>query len=225
MNITDIKIAVVGGTGALGMGLALRWARAGAEVLVGSRNLENAEKACVAIREKLGAAGGADVRVKALLNADAAAQGDIVALTVPFAQQQSTLESIRANLQGKIVIDTTVPLVPPKVGTVQIPEFGSAAVAAQKLLGDAVKVVSAFHNVAADNLQSLLPLDSDVLVFGDDKQAREDVVGLVQAAGMRGFIAGPLANSIAAEALTSVLITINRQYKCHSGVRIVGTGD
>lgn len=222
MNITDIKIAVVGGTGSLGMGLALRWARAGAEVLVGSRNLENAEKACTEIREKLG---DANVRVTALLNADAAQQGDIVALTVPFAQQQGTLESIRAGLQGKIVIDTTVPLVPPKVGTVQTPEFGSAAVAAQKLLGDGVKVVSAFHNVAADSLQSMLTLDSDVLVFSDDKQAREDVVALVQAAGMRGFMAGPLANSIAAEALTSVLITINRQYKCHSGIRIVGTGE
>jgi NADPH-dependent F420 reductase len=223
MDIKDKKIAVIGGTGSLGMGLALRWANAGGHLLLGSRTMENAEQAAAHLREKLAAVSAAPVRVTALVNADAAQQADIVVLTVPFAQQQATLASIQAHVQGKVVIDTTVPLVPPKVGTVQIPEFGSAAVAAQKLLGDGVKVVSAFHNVAADNLQSMLPLDSDVLVFSDDKQAREDVVELVQAAGMRGFAAGALANSIAAEAMTSVLITINRQYKCHSGIRIVGT--
>jgi len=144
-------------------------------------------------------------------------------LTVPFAQQRAVLESIKDQMRGKILVDATVPLVPPKVGTVHIPEHGSAAVAAQSYLGRDAVVVSAFHDVAADKLQSLEALDCDVLVFGDDPLARDSVAALVVAAGMRAFHGGPLANSIAAEAMTSVLITINRKYKCQSSLRIVGT--
>lgn len=217
------RIAIIGGTGSLGLGLALRWAQADVEVIIGSRSIDNALAACNEVVRKIAAHSGVKARVKPALNADAAAQADVVVLTVPFAQQQAMLAAVRDQVQGKILIDTTVPLMPPKVGTVQIPEHGSAAVAAQQLLGPDVKVVSAFHTVAADVLQALAPLDSDVLVFGNDKLAREHVIALVKAAGMRAFHGGPLANSIAAEAMTSVLITINRQYHCHSGIRIVGT--
>ena len=149
----------------------------------------------------------------------------LVVLTVPFSHHSSTLEQVREALSGKILVDVTVPLVPPKVGTVQLPEGGSAGEIAQHLLGDEVRVVSAFQNVAAQHLQQGHELDCDVLVTGNSKQARELVIGLVEAAGMRGFHAGPIANAAAAEALTSVLITINRRYRCHSGIRITGLGD
>ena len=125
-------------------------------------------------------------------------------------------------MQGKILVDVTVPLVPPKVARVQLPEEGSAGQIAQNLLGESVRVVSAFQNVAAHHLQEGHGIECDVLVTGDDKDAREQVIELVAAAGMRGFHAGPIANAAAAEALTSVLITINRQYKCHAGISITG---
>ena len=141
---------------------------------------------------------------------------------MPYAHHRSTLEGVKPALDGKILIDVTVPLRPPKVGTVQLPEAGSAAQEAQNFLGEAVKVVSAFQNVAAHHLQEGHGIDCDVLVAGDDKDARDQVIKLVEAAGMRGFSAGPVANSAAAEALTSVLIQINRQFKCHAGIRISG---
>jgi NADPH-dependent F420 reductase len=143
-------------------------------------------------------------------------------LAVPFAQQASALASMVGALAGKILIDTSVPLVPPKVGTVQLPDAGSSALTVQRAVGPDVRVVSAFQNVSAEKLRSLEPLDCDVLVCGNDKAARETAIDLAKAAGLRGFHAGPLANAVAAEALTSVLITINRQFKCHAGIRIVG---
>jgi hypothetical protein len=124
---------------------------------------------------------------------------------------------------GKIVVDTTVPLVPPKVARVQLPADTSAAVAAQRRLGDGARVVAAFHNVAAAKLQADAPIDCDVLVFADAPEDRAAVVELAEAAGLRGVHAGPLANAVAAEALTSVLIGINRHYKVPgAGIRITG---
>jgi NADPH-dependent F420 reductase len=166
--------------------------------------------------------GVAEVEVEAMENLDAASAADIVTLTVPFAHQVSTLEHVRAALTGKILVDVTVPLVPPKVGRVQLPEGGSAGQIAQDLLGEDVRVVSAFQNVAAHHLQEGHGIECDVLVTGNNKEARAEVITLVEAAGMRGFHAGPIANAAAAEALTSVLITINRQYKCHAGISITG---
>jgi NADPH-dependent F420 reductase len=155
-------------------------------------------------------------------NLAAATAAEIVAITVPYENQLRTLETVKDALKGKVLIDTTVPLMPPKVGTVQLPEGGSAAVNAQAMLGEDVIVVSAFQNVAADKLQSGDDLDCDILVAGDKLAARETVIGLVEDAGMRGFHAGPLANSAAAEALTSVIIQINRRYKMTAGIRITG---
>ncbi len=126
---------------------------------------------------------------------------------------------------GKVVVDTTVPLVPPKVARVQLPPETSAALAAQKRLGEGVRVVAAFHNVAAHKLQSDAAIDCDVLIFGDDPKDRAAVVALAEAAGLRGVHAGPLANAVAGEALTSVLIGINRNYKVDgAGIRITGIG-
>jgi NADPH-dependent F420 reductase len=158
-----------------------------------------------------------------LANAEAAARGGIIIVTVPFASQEATLQEIAAGVAGKIVVDTTVPLMPPKVMRVQLPAEGSAAQRAQKLLGEGVRLVSAFHNVAAHKLATDATVDCDVLVFGDDKAARESVIRLVEACGLRGLHAGALANSAAAEALTSILIFINKQYSVDgAGLRITG---
>ncbi len=216
------RIAILGGTGALGTGLVRRWTQAGHTVIIGSRTLEKAQAALEELRQVMAEWGAVHVDVAAMENLDAARAADIVVLTVPFAHQKSTLEHVRSALAGKILVDVTVPLVPPKVGTVQMPPEGSAGTAAQQLLGDSVKVVSAFQNVAAHHLQEGHGLECDVLVCGNDKEARQEVIGLVEACGMRGFHAGPIANSTAAEALTSVIININRAFKCHAGIRITG---
>jgi NADPH-dependent F420 reductase len=215
-------LAILGGTGDLGTGLARRWAQAGYQVIIGSRTQEKAEAAVADLREVMAERGVGEVAVQAMENLAAASAADIVVLTVPFSHQASTLELVRSALQGKILIDVTVPLVPPKVARVQLPEGGSAGKIAQTLLGDDVAVVSAFQNVAAAHLQEGHGVDCDVLVCGNKKDARQRVITLVEAAGMRGFHAGMIDNAAAAEALTSVLITINKQYGCHAGIRISG---
>lgn len=210
-------IAVIGGTGDLGSAIARRLVKAGERVVIGSRDPSKAAD----MASRMAAETGREVGSGG--NDDVASQADIVILTVPFASQEPTLRDIAAGVAGKIVVDTTVPLVPPKVMRVQLPPEGSAAVRAQNILGEGVKVVSAFHNVAAHKLATDAVVDCDVLVFGDDKAARESVVRLVGACGLRGLHAGALVNSAAAEALTSILIFINKQYAVDgAGVRITG---
>ena len=213
------KIAVLGGTGKEGSGLALRFAHAGHRIVIGSRSRQRAAEAAAAINARIGAD-----RAEGTDNLAAAAAGEIVVLTVPYAAQLSTLTEVKPALAGKILIDVTVPLVPPQVSRVQLPEGGSAVVRAQAMLDESVRVVSAFQNVSAELLSTLGgAIDCDVLVCGDDRDARAQVIALAEAAGMRAFHAGPLANSVVAEALTSVLIAINRQYKVkHSGIAITG---
>lgn len=214
-------IAILGGTGDLGTGLAIRWSKAGHRIIIGSRTLEKAQNA-VAELAKI----SPDTPAEAMENRDAAKAGDIVVLTVPAEHQLSTLDGVREGLKGKILIDVTVPLVPPKVGTVQLPPEGSAGKRAQDLLGEDVMVVTAFQNIAAHLLQQDVEIECDVLVAGNKKAAREKVIELAAQAGMTGYHAGPIENSAAAEALTSVLIQINRQGKiAHSGIKIVGQGD
>ena len=211
-------LAIVGGTGALGGGLAKRWAAKGYPVVIGSRSAEKAETAARAL-EAEGVAGGC----RGLDNAGAAAAGDIVVVTVPFGAHQATLADIKASVAGKIVVDTTVPLKPPKVARVQLPAAGSAAQEAQDFLGEGTQVVSALHNVAAHKLATGAEIDCDVLVCGDEAVVREMVIVLIEALGLRGLHGGPLANSAAAEALTSVLIGINKRYKVDgAGIRITG---
>lgn len=222
MSNDTSTIAILGGTGDLGTGLATRWASAGYPVIIGSRTKDKAEAAAEALQAKLHASGKTNLRISAADNETAAAQCDIAALTVPFAHQSSTLETVKPLLQGKILIDVTVPLVPPKVARVQLPEAGSAGQIAQALLGDEVKVVSAFQNTAAVHLQENSGFDCDVLVCGNNKEARATVIELVTAAGLRGFHAGSIANAAAVEAMTSLLIFINKQYKCHAGIRLTG---
>lgn len=213
-------LAILGGTGPVGQGLAWRWARAGYEVIVGSRSHGRAvEKAAGIIRRVPGS------RVRGLENLAAAEAGEIAVLTVPFESQRATLESVRPALCGKLLVDVTVPLRPPRVGTVQLPPEGSAALLAQETVGEEVRVVSAFQNIAADHLQADHDIDCDVLVCGNRVEDRDRVIALAEAAGMRAWDAGPLANAVAAEALTSVLIRINRRYKIGgAGLRITGSG-
>lgn len=206
-------IAVVGGTGKLGAAIARRLAKAGRTVIIGSRSAESAEKAAAELGFGL----------TGLANADAAKAGDIVIVTVPFAAQDATLAQIKPHVEGKIVVDTTVPLVPPKVMRVQLPAEGSAATRTQNALGEGVTVVSGFHNVAAHKLATDDDIGCDVLVFGDDKAARGAVVELANQAGLRGIHGGALANSAAAEALTSILIFINKTYQVDgAGITITG---
>lgn len=216
-------IAILGGTGALGTGLARRWAQAGYPIIIGSRTCEKAEEAVAELKKIMAERGVGNVSVTAADNVSAVQQASIVAMTVPYDHHASTLGSVKEALQGKILIDVTVPLRPPKVGTVQLPAAGSAGQEAQALLGEGVKVVSAFQNVAAHHLQEGQGIECDVLVAGNDADARATVVKLVEACGMRGFSIGPINNAAAAEALTSILIQINRQFKCHAGIRITGT--
>ena len=216
--MTDI-LAVLGGTGQEGKGLAYRWAKAGYEVIIGSRSLEKAERAAQDILARLD--GNASVR--GLQNADAAAQADILVLTVPYAAHRSTLEAIRDAAQGKILVDVTVPLVPPKVTKVQLPPAGSAAQEAQEILGENAAVVDAFQNISHELLWEGGEIDCDVLVAGKGKKNRLKVIELVEAAGMRGWDAGVIENAAVVEGLTSVLIYMNKQYRVHAaGIRIVG---
>ncbi|MEO8628115.1 MAG: NADPH-dependent F420 reductase [Betaproteobacteria bacterium] len=215
-------IAVLGGTGAEGGALALRWANAGYPVIIGSRNPDKAAQASAKINAQLGREAA-----RADSYRGAAEAASIVVLTVPYAAQRSTVEEVRDALTGKILIDTTVPLVPPRVARVQLPEGGSAVAAIQKLLGESVKVVSAFQNVPAHRLQDLTQeVDCDVLVCGDDIPSREIAIELATAIGLRALHAGPIVNSAAAEALTSILIAINSRYKVDgAGIRITRLDD
>jgi NADPH-dependent F420 reductase len=212
-------IAVLGGSGKEGSGLAFRWAHAGYPVIIGSRSAEKAAQAAKEINEALGrdAARGTD-------NPAAAAAAAIVVLTVPFAAQRSTVEEVRHALAGKVLIDVTVPLVPPKVSRAQLPGGRSAVEAIQELLGGDVKVVSAFQNISAHHLKDLgHVIECEVLVCSDDRAAADMVVGLAKEIGLGAWNAGVLANSVVAEALTSVLIALNQRYKVPaSGIRITG---
>lgn len=220
MRSGNLRIALVGGTGDLGSGLAFQLARSGFDVVIGSRSAERAEQTARELRDELPAA-----NVSAADNVSAAAGADVVMMTVPFVSHDATLESIREQVQGKILVDTTVPLVPPKVMRVQLPQEGSVAKRAQQMLGENVRVVSAFQNIAAAHLRNdrLGDVTCDVLVCGNDPAARDSIVGIAEKIGLKAWHAGPIDNSVVAEALTSVLIFMNKKYNLDgAGVRIVG---
>ena len=212
-------IAILGGTGKEGSGLAVRWALAGYRVLVGSREAAKAEARVKELNETLDGE-----YLYGMANADAAQQAGIVVLSVPYSAHRATLEGVKAQLAGKILVDITVPLQPPAVRTVNLPEGAAAALEAQSLLGDDVRVVSAFQNVSAVKLQDPNnPVDCDVLVCADDGAAKTEVMQLIQAANLRPIDAGPLANAVAAESLTPVLLYINKKYGVKgAGIRITG---
>ncbi|MFL5295746.1 MAG: coenzyme F420-0:L-glutamate ligase [Phenylobacterium sp.] len=211
------RIAILGGSGALGAALAGRLAARGHAVVIGSRDPAKAQAFAAELAVRCGGnAAGAGL-------AEAAADAEICILTVPYAAHAETLAQIRVAAQGKILVDATVPLRPPKVGTVQLPAAGSAAIEAQAALGESVRVVSALQTIGAEKLATGGAVDGDVLVAGDDAEAVEVVRSLLTELGLKSWHVGPLANSAAAEAMTSVLIQLNRRYKLtQSGVRIAG---
>jgi NADPH-dependent F420 reductase len=213
-------IAVLGGTGREGSGLVLRWAQGGYRVLIGSRDAARAE----AKARELNAVIGEDV-IRGLDNVEAAREADMVVLAVPYAAHEHILRSVKDVVQGKILVDVTVPIQPPAIRTVYVPEGKAASLEAQALLGDGVRVVTAFQNVSASHLPDLAhSVNCDVLVCGDDADAKNEVFQLVEAiAGMRAVDAGPLANAVAVEALTPVLLYVNKRYKvAGAGIRITG---
>ena len=214
-----LSIAVLGGTGKEGKGLAFRWARAGYHVRIGSRSVDKAIAAANEIREML----GEGISVEGLTNPDAARDADIVVLTVPYSAHRDTLESVKGELKGKILIDVTVPLVPPKVATVQMPAAGSAAQEAKEIVGDDVQVCAAFQNISHEHLLDNTDVECDVLVTGTTKEARAETIKLVEAVGLRGWDAGPIENSVVIEGMTSILIGINKKYgSTHAGIKITG---
>jgi len=214
-----VSIAVLGGTGKEGKGLAYRWAKAGYHVYIGSRDPAKAGNTAREISDML----GGEVSVEGFGNAEAAKKADIVILTVPYAAHKDTIESVKKDLQGKILVDVTVPLVPPKVATVQMPPDGSAAQEALAILGKGVEVCAAFQNISHEHLLDNADVDCDVLVTGTTKEARAEVLKLVRAAKLHGWDAGPIENSAVVEGLTSVLIGINKKYgSSHAGIKITG---
>jgi NADPH-dependent F420 reductase len=221
------KIAVVGGTGDLGFGLALRWALAGAEVLIGSRDEQKAKDAADRLKQTLR---GHDVRVDGFENTQACSQASVVVLAVPFAAQAAILKSIRGSLNDAILVDTTVPLAAAfggKATRVLGVWQGSAAAQARELVPADTPVLSAFHSLSAEALQDLsLTPDCDILVCGDDKPAKEALFSLVRLIpGLRPIDAGPLEMARIVESITALLISINVRYRIHhSGIRITGLG-
>ncbi len=215
-------IGIIGGTGREGRGLGYRWAKAGHKIIIGSRSEDKAMVAVEELKERLHGEGD----ISGTTNDKAVLACDIAVLTVPFAAHRPTLEGLRDELQGKIMIDVAVPLVPPKVTRVQMPEEGSAAQQAQAILGDDVKVVAAFQTIAFEHLLSDEEIECDVLVAGGDKAAREIVIALAEDIGLKAWDAGVIQNAVVVEGLTSILIGLNMKYKVpSSGIRITGIND
>jgi NADPH-dependent F420 reductase len=219
MDLSKLKIAIIGGTGKEGKGLAFRWGKAGHRVVIGSRNLEKAQFAVDEIKPLL----PNNSLLTGDINESAIKQADIVVITVPYQAHREILNALKNELQGKIIIDVTVPLVPPHVTKVQMPSDGSAAQETQMILGLGCKVASAFQNISYDLLLNDAPILCDVLVCCSDEQTRQIVLGLVKDAGLSGWDAGPLENSVVVEGLTSILININRKYHSRTaGIKITG---
>jgi len=210
-------LSIIGGTGDLGSGLARGWSKAGYPVILGSRASEKAEQAAAALQAE-----GFN-NISGTTNVAAAEKGEIIIVAVPFSNYEASLAEIKDAVKNKIVVTAVVPLVPPKVFIVQLPQAGSAALMAQAALDSSTKVVGAFHNVGAQKLHGGGKADCDVLVFSDNAEARAEIIKLANAVSNRGVDGGALANSAAAEALTSVLIAINRKYKVKgAGLSISG---
>lgn len=214
-----MKIAILGGTGDQGPGLALRWAMAGEEVIIGSRAAEKAEKVAAELNAELG-----QMKIRGMDNVSAAAAADISVLTVPYSAHLPTLESVKAHLQGKIFIDVSVPLDPENPRRMKMPAAGSATEEAQAFLGEGTKVVAAFQNVAAHLLRDPKhAIDCDILVCGNDAEAKKVVMGLVSKMGMHPIDVGPAESARVVESLTSMLIRLNIKNKVKgAGIHLTG---
>lgn len=213
-----MKIAILGGTGKEGTSLAGRWAEAGIEVLIGSRDRERAKSAAAAFR--VFPAGGS---VRGFTNPEAAAEADLAVVSVSPAAHRATLVSLREELKGKTVIDLVVPVDPDDFTSYLPPPDGSAAEEAQRILGEETLVVAALHHVSFLLLRRRAAVESDVMVCGDNQEAKREVIRLVGLLAMRGIDCGGIKNARVIEALTPILLGINRRYGVKSsGIKITG---
>lgn len=214
-----MKIAILGGTGEQGPGLALRWALAGEEVIIGSRQKEKGERVAAELNQELGRP-----LLVGMDNPSAAAAAAIVVLTVPYSAHVPTLESVKDQLQGKIFVDVSVPLDPDNARRVVMPSAGSASQEAQEILGDQVSVVCALQNISAHLLRDVTAeIDCDVLVCGSPKEARTRVIELIDKLNINAIDVGPLEAASLIEPITALLIRLNIRNKVHSaGIRITG---
>jgi NADPH-dependent F420 reductase len=213
-----LTIAILGGTGKEGKGLAYRWAKAGYQVLIGSRSSERAVTTASEIMEMLEGSSSC----VGTSNLEAAQLADIVVLSVPYEAHRETLEGVKDVLKGKLLIDVTAPLMTPKT-KVQMPAAGSAAQEAKEIVGEGVEVCAAFQSISHEHLLTDNPIECDVLVTGTSKDARTETLRLVEATGLTGWDAGPIENSVVVEGFTSVLININKRYgSTHAGIKITG---
>jgi 8-hydroxy-5-deazaflavin:NADPH oxidoreductase len=210
-------LAIIGGTGKEGAALAARFAGAGVRVLIGSRDLLKAQTTAAEMSTRLG------TRVEGYANRDAAARADIILLSVPYAGMPPILQDLRDAVQDKVVINIASSLDPERKSRAMVPAAGSVTAEIQRFLGDSVKVVAAFQNIAPERLEGTDEIDSDVLVCGADKETRQRVIDLVHQIGIDAFDAGAIQNAVAVEALTAALIAINIRYKVKgAGIRITG---
>ena len=213
-----MRLGLVGGTGKEGRGLSVRWAKAGHSVVIGSRDAERAREKAAELSDAAG------VRIEGGENTDIVRDADIVVLCVPYAAHAATLEDLKDLLSEKLVIDITVPLRPPKVRQVHLPQGESAALEARAVLGEGVKLVAALHHVSSVHLADPEhAIACDVLVCADDAEARAQTIALIRDLGLRGLDAGPLVNAVALESLTPVLLHMNKHYKsAGTGLCITG---
>src|SRR5580765_6516368 len=229
--MSEEKIAVIGGTGDLGFGLAVRWSLAGAQIFIGSRDEKKAQDAAERVKDAVNAGGSPSAKnllVSGCENSQAAAQASVVVMAVPFPAQAAILKSIRGSLKDAILVDTTVPLAATIGGkpTRMLGVWqGSAGEQARELTPPGTTVLSAFHNASAEALQDLsITPDCDILVCGDDEAAKKTLFSLVKLIpGLRPIDAAPLEMARIVESITALLISVNRRYKVHhSGIRITG---
>ena len=211
------KIGIIGGSGSLGFALSNRLIKESFKVMIGSRSPEKVISKIGEIDKDLDVQ---NLKVQGI--GQTARESELIFLTVPFSAHHKTVLEIKPFVQGKIVVDTTVPLVPPKVARVQLPDSGCVARMTQEILGNDVHVVSALHNVAATELAKSQTTDVEVMVFGNNKEARETVIQLISKISLKGWHCGSIDNAVVAESLTPVLIFMNKFYNFNgSGIKIV----
>jgi len=213
-----MKIGIVGGTGREGRGLGVRWAKAGHDVFIGSRQAKKGIAKAAEFSEEFG------VTLQGGDNVAACNHAELIIVTVPYSAHRPTFESIKDAVGNKVIVDITVPIKPPKVRSVNLPEGQSAALEARALLNDGARLVAGLHHISSEHLSDPgHTFDCDVLVCGDDEEARAAVISVISDLGLRGIDAGVLKNAIALESLTPVLLHINRRYKSvGAGIRITG---
>jgi NADPH-dependent F420 reductase len=214
-----MRIDILGGSCREGKGLAYLWAKAGYQIIIGSRSQEKARQTAMELSDRL----GIKAKIEGMLNLNAAKHAEIVVITVPYAAHKNVISSLKDVLRGKLLVDVTVPLNPSSITTVQLPFAGSAAMEAHDILGEEVQITTAFQNISFENLLQDGTNKSDVLVTGTSREARGETLKLVAAAGFVGWDAGPLENAFVVEGLTSILIGINKRYHSKTaGIRIIG---